>query len=176
MASRRRDGFGSLEAEIRLQKGIPIVGITADALKTQLEECRRAGMNESMTKPFHPNQLLQCIQNLIDGKSTTTVNEQGDPERTVDSNFILEVCRFKPERIQQFMTSFVEDAQFSIGEIRNSLESGPSHARDAAHALKGSAAMLGAPTIRDIAEIIQHLDDNQLLAAASNGLPIWRRS
>ena len=40
---------------------IPIIALTANAMKEHHEECRSAGMDDFITKPFEPNDLLAAI-------------------------------------------------------------------------------------------------------------------
>lgn len=43
---------------------IPILGLTANAIPEQLEECSKAGMNEVVTKPLEPKEFLEKIHRL----------------------------------------------------------------------------------------------------------------
>ena len=45
--------------------GIPILGLTAHAVQETYDECLAIGMNELLTKPFRPNQLLETIDTLL---------------------------------------------------------------------------------------------------------------
>jgi CheY-like chemotaxis protein len=44
---------------------IPIIAITASALKTDIEKCFEAGMNDHIAKPFSPSQLKQKIESIF---------------------------------------------------------------------------------------------------------------
>ncbi len=45
---------------------IPIMAMTANVLKAEVDSCFSAGMNAYISKPFNRKELLQNIANLID--------------------------------------------------------------------------------------------------------------
>ena len=50
----------------RLKNGhIPIIAMTAQAMGGDREICLAAGMDEYITKPFQPNQLMELLQSLL---------------------------------------------------------------------------------------------------------------
>lgn len=55
-----------LESE---KAGIPIIAMTANVLKEEVDLCYQAGMNDFIGKPFDTEELLQKIHNLINNKS-----------------------------------------------------------------------------------------------------------
>jgi CheY-like chemotaxis protein len=60
----RMPGMGGLEATRRIRSlggvrgQVPIVAVTAHAFAEQVEECRKAGMDGHVAKPFNPTMLL----------------------------------------------------------------------------------------------------------------------
>jgi len=65
------DGITSVqkvrELESSTSKHTPIIAITANAMIGDKEKCLSAGMDEYLSKPFQPNQLLSLIEKLISG-------------------------------------------------------------------------------------------------------------
>jgi two-component system, sensor histidine kinase and response regulator len=70
------DGFEVTAAirEIeRLEAGhLPIIAVTAHAMKGDRELCLAAGMDGYISKPFHIDELLKVIENLPQLISSTT--------------------------------------------------------------------------------------------------------
>lgn len=59
------DGYATTE-RIRLElpnekRGVPVIGVTANATPGDRQRCLDAGMNAYLTKPFHPNDLAGAI-------------------------------------------------------------------------------------------------------------------
>jgi PAS domain S-box-containing protein len=57
------------EIEAATNRHVPIVGVTAHALKGDRERCIEAGMDDYLSKPISPNALLQKIQRWAGGKT-----------------------------------------------------------------------------------------------------------
>lgn len=55
------------ELEASTSKHTPVIAITANAMLGDKEKCLSAGMDEYLSKPFHPNQLLALIEKHITG-------------------------------------------------------------------------------------------------------------
>jgi CheY-like chemotaxis protein len=48
-------------------KDIPVIALTANAMKGEDEKCRQAGCNDYVAKPYSKDQILAAIQRLIGG-------------------------------------------------------------------------------------------------------------
>lgn len=64
----RMDGFETTQ-HIRELTGerarVPIVALTANAMKGDRERCLKAGMNDYLTKPFRPDALKETLDRWI---------------------------------------------------------------------------------------------------------------
>ncbi len=63
------DGFEATAAirALPAEEGgrIPIIALTADAFSENVTACLEAGMNAHVPKPFHEDELIQTIANVL---------------------------------------------------------------------------------------------------------------
>ena len=50
-----------------LLTNLPIIALTANALKGEDEKCKAAGCNDYIAKPYSKEQMLKAIKRLLDG-------------------------------------------------------------------------------------------------------------
>ncbi|MEY2699568.1 MAG: hypothetical protein RIQ52_323, partial [Pseudomonadota bacterium] len=67
--------MGGIEATMKLRKDpagtdIPIIALTADIAESEREKCLVAGMNDYLTKPIRPVELMQCLRRWIPSLSS----------------------------------------------------------------------------------------------------------
>jgi len=59
--------MGGLEAsrKLREQSDVPIIALTANASKQEMDKCKKAGINDYLSKPFQPQELYSKILHLL---------------------------------------------------------------------------------------------------------------
>jgi signal transduction histidine kinase/CheY-like chemotaxis protein len=76
------DGFeatAAIRAKEKLTGGhIPIIALTAHALKGDKEECISAGMDAYLTKPIRATELVSVIESLLENKRVEQSNNSAD--------------------------------------------------------------------------------------------------
>lgn len=151
--------MGGLEAtQLVREKGInvPIIALTANAFKSEIEKCKNAGMNDYVTKPFEEKNLFTVIaKNLqknvnIPNNKTTTM--------TYDLSKINSIARGKPEFVQKMLTLFVssvEEALLNIEEAEQNKDL--DLIQKSLHKIKPSVDYLSMPqTLQYIKQIEAH--------------------
>ncbi|WP_261381397.1 response regulator [Paenibacillus cremeus] len=152
-------------------KEIPIIAMTADAMKGVEEQVLAAGMNAYITKPFDPIQLLSVLQRLIQTSSSLTAAPSEpsaeQPEQPEVSEPALQV-EDAVRRIggnlklyEQILNTFEKLHSEIVSEVREALFCGDlDQAVRLAHTLKGVAANIGAYRLSETAEELQYAIQN----------------
>jgi len=153
-----------------------IVALTAHAFKEDLERCLEAGMDDYITKPFHPDTLRRTVEKWLSGRGTAP------PAFPV--SFRAEEPRFDPSRLQGLRelgklggADLVGNviARFRqqplLAAIREALEIGDRKALGLhAHTLKGTSLALGAVRLANLCDKLEKLAPEADLEACGRQL------
>ena len=114
---------------------IPIVSLTAHALKGDRERCLATGADGYVSKPISPAALFAEIERVVTGRATTSATV---PVVEVSETLLARVGG-SHEMLEEIIGLFLEDSPKLIEEIRQALSDGDVNgAYRGAHTLKGS--------------------------------------
>jgi|GEM_PF-2195992 len=172
------DGFEATRRIRVMENGadIPIIAMTADAMKGTEEQVLGSGMNAYITKPFEPIQLFSVLQRIIQharGKGSLQAAAAAELPPSMPGIQLQEALlrlNNNKDLLLQVLQKFVEEQVDTILAIRQALREGNAkHAQFLAHTLKGVAANVGASELAAAAaRLDQALRDNP--QAAPEGL------
>jgi PAS domain S-box-containing protein len=145
------DGLETTTALRERERGtgrhLPIVAVTAHAMKGDAERCLAAGMDAYLAKPLQPSELLATIARLTPGS-------------TLDEARLLERVGGDRRALAGIARIFLADAPRRLAEIRRAIAAADARAlRAAAHTLKGAAANFSAAGVTDAALELQQIGD-----------------
>jgi CheY-like chemotaxis protein len=173
------DGFAATDAirerEQSTHTHIPIVAMTAHAMKGDRERCLAAGMDAYVAKPLQAQELFEVIESLVRPPSGPEAErpieilppakvevelqvEARPPEPLLDRNVLLARVDGDPELLQEVVGLFLDDAPRLLSEVRAAVTR-----RDApvlertAHTLKGCVGNFGAKKIFDMARRLEEI-------------------
>ena len=169
------DGYEATRA-IRTQvnnQTMPIIAMTAHALQTERQHCLDAGMNDYVSKPVDPDQLLATLARWIKprlGLSPATPSIKAEPAREqptlpeslpgIDIRSALRRAMGNQKLLLELYDGFRDQYAAATEEIRQALaREDIASARRLAHTVKGVAANLSMtevfPAARDLEMAIQ---------------------
>jgi CheY-like chemotaxis protein len=152
----KMDGLEATAAIREREKGskahIPIIAMTAHAMKGDRERCLAAGMDDYVSKPLKSAELFEAIaRSLSDVRSADTESEK-PAEDVINMDEILDRAGGDMELVVDVAGLFLDDYPRLLSDIKDSiLNSDNEKLRTAAHTLKGSAANLAARPVSEAA-------------------------
>ncbi|MBF0197117.1 MAG: response regulator [Planctomycetes bacterium] len=187
------DGFSATEmirdpdSKLRNHQ-VPIVAMTANVLNDYQDRCVQVGMNDFLPKPVTISKLNNILEKWLLGNENASSpkhdRSSGDePEAEEDVKLVRDDCIFDrtgflsriggdENYIAPIMDGFMEDMADSLSEANNCFaESLWERLSLAAHAIKGTAANVGALRLSAKAKILEEKaqrndsEENKLLLA-----------
>jgi CheY-like chemotaxis protein/HPt (histidine-containing phosphotransfer) domain-containing protein len=132
---------------------IPIVALTAHAVRDYIDACLQAGMDDYLIKPVFKQDLLAKVDRWTDSGSATidaapppgASAAHADPAEPMDFARALEEFEGNREFLMGLLERFLENVRAQLGTIREALDRADAEIlRREAHAIKGGAANLAA--------------------------------
>jgi len=137
------DGFeatAAIRGRERVTGGhIPIIAMTAHAMKGDKERCLAAGMDAYLSKPARSKDLFDAVEaNLAHSTSGKT---KEIPKRRFDGRKLLERLDGSEELCHELIHTFLDESPQLLDAVRRAVAKGsPAELAAAAHALKGAVA------------------------------------
>ncbi len=158
------DGF---EATARLRerergggRHVPVVAMTAHAMKGDRERCLAAGMDAYLSKPVQAAELWRTLESLAPAGRRPDRSAAGPapppPDRLLDRDAALACVGGDPQLLQEIVVLFLADCPRLVRELHEATARGdPARLRRAAHTLKGTLGHFGAAAAAGAAQRLE---------------------
>ncbi len=160
-----RDHFPSPKNKIQ------IIALTASVVRSDLDKCRAAGMDDYIAKPFKAMQLLATIAKatgreirLIENASAPSLLSEGGSTvevddhilRVTDLTYLEKFCEGDTMRMNKYITMFLDSAPGLTDRIRQAIvEENYAELASQIHAYKTRWIMMGMNEAKDLALLIE---------------------
>jgi signal transduction histidine kinase/CheY-like chemotaxis protein/HPt (histidine-containing phosphotransfer) domain-containing protein len=153
------------EREKGTDRHVPIVALTAHALRGDEQRCLQAGMDGYVSKPIQPARLWEVISAVLSRTTASAAVETTDSRSVLDVDALMERCGGDDDMRRELSQLFLDEYPSLLASVRDAGDAGASaELRDAAHKLKGSAANFGAERVVAAALRLEHMGSAGQLA------------
>lgn len=168
------DGFEATRTirarERATREHLPIIAMTAHAMKSDRDACLDAGMDGYVSKPIRVSELYQTIADVLD--SQEPLNSKTSPRSApslVNWDKALEIVQDDYDLLVDITQAFLEEMPKMLNELNAALaeNDGPAFQR-AAHTLKGSLRYFGANEAFELAYELECIGSDRRFDDAFN--------
>jgi len=150
---------------------VPIIALTANAMKRDREACINAGMNDYIAKPMDPDKLRQALSRWLPeqcklvGEHSASANEstslqeyQGENEHESDKEPVFDIAALRDRMsgdealMRTVVDTFLPDMKTKVELLRHIVAAGDvSQIGALGHNIKGAAALVGGMALSALA-------------------------
>ena len=170
------DGFEATaairEKEKETGEHVPIIAMTAHAMKGDRERCLEAGMDGYISKPLRAKEFFEAVENLV--STSTEAGENSLGEQNANEVFDVDAALENLDDMEQLMvfaSMFVEECPRMLAQIREAVERRDSKQLEhSAHSFKGSVSFLTTKTPFEAALKLETIGKNGDMTSAGEAL------
>jgi two-component system sensor histidine kinase/response regulator len=170
------DGFEAsrricqMKAENLIPATMPIIALTANAMKGDKQRCMEAGMDDYITKPVRKNELKEKIYTWVHGKGHDTVSTLDNAQEAsfdmkgygqsilLDMNALNEARTLLKDKFDYMVDCYIEDVENYLIEMKEAIQKQDLESLiRPAHTIKSTSKRMGAMALSDLARDIERM-------------------
>ena len=149
---------------------VPIVAMTAHAMKGDRERCLEVGMDGYISKPLNPAELFEAVEGLVNVAESVRPEGPHMPDGTspaFDPSAAINTVGGDVGLLREIIDVFFDEYPRWLTEIRDSVaREDAAVVRRVAHTLKGAVSTFGPTRASDLAQKLESMGHDQDLAGA----------
>jgi CheY-like chemotaxis protein len=160
--------------EARTGRHIPIIAMTAHAMKGDRELCLAAGMDDYVSKPIRAQELFDAVRRVLRNAEKANAMANCRPSGvapTIDFSAALEAVGGDRLILREIVQTFLNECPEMMAHIQQAVRTNdPALLQRAAHTLKSALQTLGATAAGERAQQLESMGCEQLLTGADRVL------
>ncbi|MGB9128079.1 MAG: response regulator [Thiobacillus sp.] len=156
---------------------IPILALTANALRGEANRARAAGLDEYMTKPVQLSALRSMLEKWMPQAAGLAASVAPRKKKRRQKTSVLDIAVLEalvgddPATVNEFLTDYLASSRLLATEMRAALAAGDSRQVGAiAHKLKSSSRAVGALVLGDLCAGLENLGKTGDQEAIAQGI------
>lgn len=155
------DGYEATQAIRNMpppSNSVPVIALTANVTKNDVDKCLAAGMNDYLSKPFSPHDLYQKLFEELKLVPSKLVKPKPIrlQKRAFDLSYLKSVSGNNETFIKEMVETFVQSIPQSLKDLEKAMEQYDSEKLTRiTHQVKPSLTLLGLDSLRETAVTLE---------------------
>jgi len=171
--------MGGMEATARLREGekatsrrVPVIAMTAEAMKGDRQRCLDAGMDDYISKPINSRELKEILHrwgSSSHGTNNCTNRTGSHVSDMVNWNLARELVGDDPGLLLDLTEMFRTQSPGLMEQIQTAIQNNDApELHRTAHSLKGAIGYFGATAVEDLIQELEEMGKNRTLEEAED--------